>query len=863
MDAVLEQFLSEAKENLDFLDKNLKNLENENQEELDALFRAAHTLKGGAGLVGLESIKIITHYAEDLLDGIKKQKIKYTQDMLEVLYDAFDEIVEMIDSTQDAGELISFDDKRVSEIANKVKALIGNEKEDNLQKLDTELNIITSEKINIAELIPLHNLDSYLKELPFSMPIINQEFIEEDNFYLIDFDLDEECCNLGNDPIYLSSLLGENAIFSINTIIYETNDLKKIANLWKTRLLMVVKSSKDMLEDCFYNILDDITFYPLSIKSLFEPSFDSLKDEQFECFVKELRVFINSNDYINFDKKLSETTKKLDFYTKEGFILSRLETLLPYFEFEGIDYLELINFVSILLKIDNPSLLQNKENSSSEFEKQTVLNTLKQQLKVLEFSKDDMTLSRVRLHSKNSLEFISIESNLHIDDSKEDLVKKIDNYILILEKDLSISESTNSNENIDNKLLVEEKELVKEDFIINENQKQKSIIPKTVKINQSDIDDMMNIIGELLVMKNSLPYISSFMSSENVVESKTQLNTKYEEINRVTEKLQELVMGMRLLPLSYIFSRYPKLIRELSKKLDKKIKFEEYGSDTKLDKMMIEKIADPLVHIIRNSIDHGIEQNYKERVELGKTKEGLIRIGAKSVGDKVQIIIEDDGRGIDTQKVLIKALELGLTTEEKIELMSEQEKLQMIFNPGLSTATQITDISGRGVGADAVKKTIEELSGEIYLESSLGLGTKVTIEIPVSVALSNVFCIKMNNINYAIAMENVIETIKISTSDIQMANKKPYARLRGELIPLVFEKRLLPKNQKNQKTQSVVIVQANSLKYGLVVNELVNQLDVVQKPLEGVLSSHPIITGTSLLGNGEILFTLDVNNIID
>jgi len=186
----------------------------------------------------------------------------------------------------------------------------------------------------------------------------------------------------------------------------------------------------------------------------------------------------------------------------------------------------------------------------------------------------------------------------------------------------------------------------------------------------------------------------------------------------------------------------------------------------------------------------------------------------------------------------------------------------MIFNPGLSTKEEVSELSGRGVGTDAVKRTIDELGGKIYLKSKKGLGTTLTIELPVSVALTNVFHVKMDNNNYAIAMEHIIETIKIKKDDIQIANKKPFARLRGDIIPLIFEPTLLPQNQEEQDIQSVVIIQGKDLKYGLVVNEFVNQLDVVQKPLDGVFKNHPMVTGTSLLGNGEILFILDPNNII-
>ena len=893
MDAILEQFLSEARENLSFLDKNLANLANGDLDEINALFRAAHTLKGGAGLVGLESIKTITHYAEDLLDGIKKNEISYNENMLDVLYDAFDEIVEMIDATEELGEIPEFDQEMVNNIANSVKILTGKvDKELDENHLDTELNIVTDE-VYFGELISNHNISLYIKDLSFESLKIDQKFIEDENFYLIDMDLDDQSCILGNDPIYLLYLLDEDNIFSVNTTIYNCNELNDEPTLWKTRLTVVVKSSKDSLEDALYNILDDITIYPLNIKSLLTSSYESIENEIFDDFIKDFKKILDKNDYSEFSENLSAVTKILNPLSKEGFILSRLELLLPYFEFEGKEYIELIKYSASNLEIyqDNNDDLNNVDES----QKVTVITLLKQQLKVLQFGKDEQRILRVKIHSEKALNFIGFQTDFDDNETKESLLEKISNYILILNPQENIEIEKVKKE--EEKEVIEEevqeiKEEVKEEKVekkiekkiekvekqvttVKEVKKEEekipekkhtptpTIVPKTVKIDQADIDAMMDIIGELLVMKNALPYVANNITADTVAQSKAELTAKYEEINRVTEQLQDIVMGMRLLPLSYIFSRYPKLIRETSKKLGKKIRFEEYGGDTKLDKMMIEKIADPLVHIIRNSLDHGIEMNEQDRLEAGKEPQGFIKVGAKSEGDKVKIIIEDDGRGIDVQKVLIKALELKLITENDIEIMSEQEKLMLIFNPGLSTADKITDISGRGVGTDAVMKTITELKGNVHLNSKSGEGTTVIIELPVSVALTNVFCVKMNNNNYAIAMDNVIETIKIATEDMQIANNKPYARLRGEIIPLVFESKLLPANQQDEDIQSVVIVQANNIRYGLVVNEFINQLNVVQKPLDGAIANHPVITGTSLLGNGEILFILDVNSIIE
>lgn len=906
MDAVLEQFLGEARENLSFLDQNLEKLSSDDPEVLNALFRAAHTLKGGAGLVGLDAIKRITHYAEDLLDGIKKGEITYSEHMLDTLYDAFDEIVEMIDATEELGDIPEFDEKLVEDIANSVKALTGKvDEEVDDGALDTELNIENSQDNPIGELVSNYNIASFVQELNFTLPQITQEFIEDENYYLIDMDLDEESCRLGNDPVYLAYLLGDENILSVTSRVCSgCEELSEDPTLWKTRLTLVVKSDKDTLEDSLYNILDDVVVYPLSVTSLLNTTYESMQNDIFDDFAKDFQKALEDGDYSQLSENLSAVTKVLNPESKEGFVLSRLEVMLPYFEFEGVDYLELIKHTSFILGLSNEEAKTEeieeettKEQDSKQLssEKLTVIGGLKQQLKVLKFAKDDVVLSRVRLLCTNSLEFIGIEPNFHNDEDKESLTKKIVDYILELNPSEDMSQFTLISSE-DKKDEVEEVQQVtkvvetveaKETKVETEVKKVEPVkvtkvepkvakapapkeakvapaaIPKTVKIDQADIDGMMDIIGELLVMKNALPYIADNITAQNTAISKSELTAKYEEINRVTEQLQDIIMGMRLLPLSYIFSRYPKLIRDTSKKLGKKIRFEEYGGDTKLDKMMIEKIADPLVHIIRNSLDHGIEPTQQERLDANKDPQGFIKVGAKSVGDKVHIIIEDDGRGINTQKVLIKALELGIANEEEIEAMSEQDKLMMIFHPGLSTADKITDISGRGVGTDAVMKTITELNGNIHLESKAGLGTTVTIELPVSVALTNVFCVKMDGNNYAIAMENVLETIKIASKDMQIANNKPYARLRGEIIPLVFEPRLLPANQVDEDVQSVVIIQSNTMRFGLVVNEFVNQLDVVQKPLDGAIANHPMITGTSLLGNGEILFVLDINKIVE
>jgi two-component system chemotaxis sensor kinase CheA len=387
-------------------------------------------------------------------------------------------------------------------------------------------------------------------------------------------------------------------------------------------------------------------------------------------------------------------------------------------------------------------------------------------------------------------------------------------------------------------------------------------ISKTVKIDLEEIDNMMDIVGEMLVIKNSLPYIAQDLNNSNVELSKRDLLARYDEINRVTTQLQEKVMHMRLLSLSFIFDRYPKLVRDISKSLDKKIKYREEGGDTKLDKTIIEKLADPLIHIIRNSLDHGIERK-EERKLKGKDPQGQISIKAESLGDKVYITIQDDGKGIDLDRVVEKSLEKKMVTKEELEDMSEQQKLMLVFHPGVSTMEQISELSGRGVGMDVVRQTIDEVGGKISLNSEIDKGTKITLELPMSVALSNVFHVKLGNANYALSMDCISETVRVRNKDVEYINRKPMLKLRGDLIPLIFYYELLSKDIDNKGSYSLLIVQTQGAKFGFVVDEFVNQLDIVQKPLSSNFKNHPFISGTSLLGNGEVLFVINPVKLIN
>jgi len=389
----------------------------------------------------------------------------------------------------------------------------------------------------------------------------------------------------------------------------------------------------------------------------------------------------------------------------------------------------------------------------------------------------------------------------------------------------------------------------------------KNVVGKTVKIEQESIDNLMNIVGELLVAKNSLPYLADSVVDMDADTIKRALMEKYTFINRLSEQLQDLIMSMRMLPISYVFDRYPKLVREIAKNLGKKVKLSMDGGDTKLDKNMIEMLADPMIHIMRNSLDHGIEMP-DVRVKKGKSEEGTVTLNAIAQSDKIVIEIIDDGAGINVDRVIAKVLEKELLSIDQIDAMSDDEKAELVMLPGLSTADAITEYSGRGVGMDVVRKSIEGFGGTISISTRPNQGTTIKLSIPVSLAVTSLLHVTMNGIHYGLPMDNVSEIVRIERSEIEYLHNEPFVYIRGEVIPLIFIKTMLNEEVLVNQPLPIVVLKVKDNLLAIVVNELLGQLDVVQKPLEGVMQNHPIFSGTALLGNGQIIMVIDTLGIL-
>lgn len=394
--------------------------------------------------------------------------------------------------------------------------------------------------------------------------------------------------------------------------------------------------------------------------------------------------------------------------------------------------------------------------------------------------------------------------------------------------------------------------------------KAKSSVAQSIRVNQDKIDKMMNTISELIIAKNSFAHIAEKLNLDyNLPEISKEVKQVGAYVNRISNELQNAIMSIRMLEIKTIFQKMPRVIRDIAQSTGKKMELFVEGETTEIDKTIIEQISDPLVHIIRNSADHGIE-HVEERLKKGKPEKGKIVLRAYNKNNYVFIEIEDDGKGIDTQSIKRKALEKGIITEREAERMDHSQLLNLIFLPGFSLAKQITEVSGRGVGMDIVKSNITKIKGKITIEGEVDKGTKIIIQLPLSLAISRGLTVEVSGETYIIPLENVVETVKIKKSRIHNFNEKYFTYLRGTVIGMewlckVF---LIGERDLSDEELNAVILSNGIENYAIVVDKLKNEQEFVVKALEGHLSAIPGISGSTLLGNGQVVLIINPNDIL-
>jgi two-component system chemotaxis sensor kinase CheA len=389
---------------------------------------------------------------------------------------------------------------------------------------------------------------------------------------------------------------------------------------------------------------------------------------------------------------------------------------------------------------------------------------------------------------------------------------------------------------------------------------------KSLKVDQVKIDRLMNLIGEMVVAKNAIPYLAN--RAESVYGSRElsrEIKTQYAVINRISEEMQDAIMQVRMMPVSFVFQRFPRLVRDLSRRLDKDVNLVLEGEDTAADKNIIESISDPLVHMVRNSLDHGLETPEQRRA-AGKPAQGQLRISARQEADRVVIEISDDGRGIDPEVIKFKAYEKGLIDEATLERITPQEAINLVFMPGFSTADAVSDLSGRGVGMDVVRTAIERVNGSIALDSIKGRGTTIRLSLPLSMAVTNVMTIETDGQVFGVPIDMVVETVRVPRASVRGIKDNLVTVLRGRVVPLKSLNRLLglaaPPLTNDSDELAVLVVRLGEDYLGLLVDDFHETTDIILKPLAGVLGGLRLYSGSALLGDGSVLMVLNVKEML-
>jgi len=405
------------------------------------------------------------------------------------------------------------------------------------------------------------------------------------------------------------------------------------------------------------------------------------------------------------------------------------------------------------------------------------------------------------------------------------------------------------------------KEEKKEVKLVKEVKKEKKEEPATIpqieltethiKVDVKLLDQLMNLAGELVLARNRVVQLSQKIMDEDLTRS-------VQVLSLITTEMQETIMKTRMQPIGMVFNKFPRIVRDLSKALGKKVNLHLEGTETELDRSIIEAIKDPLTHLVRNAIDHGIELP-EERIKLNKPTEGVLILKAYQEGGQVIIEIEDDGRGIDVEKIRQKAVEKGFLTQEEATLASEKELLSLIFKPGFSTAETVTQLSGRGVGMDVVKTNIEKLGGSIEINTVRGKGTTVKIKIPLTLAIIPALIVTCGDYRYAIPQVNLKELVNIQPEkDLLKVGNTEFYRLRGEIIPVLRLSEVLKSNGKDEDQKNLVILTTGEKFIGLLVDKIFASEEIVVKPLGKWFKNIPIYSGATIMGDGKLALILDV-----
>ena len=563
--------------------------------------------------------------------------------------------------------------------------------------------------------------------------------------------------------------------------------------------------------------------------------------------------------------KIRDRSLKVD----EGIIdillkaVDKIEEIIDKIESEDNDDVDIDDIVSNLDRIIGKKVETERDKGKDERKVETIEADYRVDVKL---SKDCVMKSvRATLIIESLRKVCNI---VHIEPSEEEMeIKDFDSFSVYVKgcgKDVIDNIVGRMNE-VDSYSIIELK--VKKEVEKDQKEKKEEIklrkderdvkikVSESIRVNIEQLDTIMNLVGELVIGKGRLIQIAQ---SYDIPELKEAVSI----MDKVITRLQDEILRIRMVRIEHIFNKFPRLVRDLAREMGKRVELIIKGEDTELDRTVLDEITDPLIHLIRNAIDHGIEPP-EERKKLGKSEVGKIILSARREKNYIVIEVEDDGRGVDIEKVRQKAIEKGIITKDEAERMSKEDIMMLIFRPGFSTKDEVTKVSGRGVGMDIVKTRVEKLGGSVRVYSEKGKGTKVVITLPPTIAITKALLIRVGDQDFAIPISNVIEALYVDDKVYKVVHKIPYLLVRDKLIPAFRLRDLfnIKDNKKVEKEVGIIVERENDL-VALIADAITDQLEIVIKPLTGFLTKVKGFSGVTILGDGRVVPIIDVTTLL-
>ncbi|WP_045215070.1 chemotaxis protein CheA [Desulfonatronovibrio magnus] len=942
---VYADFVVEAREHLETIEPKLLELE-KNPDDLsllDDIFRPMHSLKGASGFLGLKLMNSLAHKGENILDELRRGRMKVTSGIMDLILEATDALREMVENLEAQGNEGEVDTahiiKHIEELmqsggvdspaSEKPSSDEAEQQSDQTSKAEAgDAGLFKTEESYALTMVSQDHLNDFIEEV--------QEILAEVTSMLITLESNEDFDREVINDLFRSfhNIKGNSAIIGFKEINRLSHEAESILNKVRNNeleisheLIDVLLTISDTLETVLNNVdreSSEVTGYDIS--DVLEKVDKALQNQP--KFKKEVNsvpdkpeVQSQKQDDSPAESEKSNTQSQADHKDNGSeSVASDQENFDPedlqIFEqavaqqFENLKLaLEKINsgeadkeiidgLYRSLVTIQNSTgymgfddlktyaartaeLVDQGRKSDLDFE--LMGDLLKQETSILQSMVDNKLTSIASssdskpdpgLEPEHDSETTAESDQASngpgsVDTEPENASREVESKQTEPEKDSDVGVQTGPSqaETQDNQACPKEPDksapASKSNQPPSKKDRTKPTIASTIRVDHSRLDDLMNLIGELIINRNRFAMLSkSLEEGHDVQEIAQQLTETTNSMARISDDLQVTIMNVRMVPVQTVFTKFPRLVRDLSRKSNKKVQLITEGEDTELDKSVVELIGDPLVHLIRNSLDHGLEQE-DMRVKAGKDPLGTVWLRAAHRGNSVVIEVEDDGRGIDPEKMKSKALEKGIITQEKAQSMEDQEAIDLIFAPGFSTAEKVTDISGRGVGMDVVKNNIKNLKGSVLVHSTLGKGSKFSITLPLTLAIIDALMVKMAGQTYAIPLDAVSETTKIEAAKLSEINNRKAVTLRGEVLGLAELSELLelPVNNEDREVLPVVIIVVGDRRLGLVVDTLLERQEVVIKSLGEYMGEQPGISGATIMGDGSVVLILDPHEI--